>query len=159
VQVDTEYRPFQGKSGELSVLVTAAAGGSALLGFSFAVVNGSVFIAISGVLTYRKLIGRSGGGLSVSMTLLIAGVVDVLSIATVYITLFLSMTYRDNGQIDALGRLKIKIKISRFFKITVKTKVKYKLRNGKATTTSETTVEDNVSAKLKSLKNARNRDG
>lgn len=129
IMVDVDYRPF---SSALMVTVDAAAGGSAALGFAAGPVSGSVFITLSVALSYRKLIGRPGGGLTIACVLLIAGNVDVAGIATVYIGLLLSMNYRENGQIDGIGTLKITIRVSRFFKYTVRRDVNYKLRSGRS---------------------------
>lgn len=131
VQIETEYRPFDG---QLSVTVDAAAGASALLGFSCGPFSGQVFITLSAVLTYRKMIGQSGGGLSVSALLVIAGNVDVMGIATVSIYVTLRLAYRDNGQVDADGSLSVTIKISRFFSIRARANVRYRLRDGRAQT-------------------------
>lgn len=127
ILVDVDYRPF---SNALMVTVEAAAGGSAALGFAAAPVSGSVFITLSVALSYRKLIGRPGGGLTIACVLLIAGNVDVAGLATVHIGLMLRMDYRENGQIDGVGTLKITIRVSRFFKYTVRRDVTYKLRSG-----------------------------
>ncbi|MFA1676914.1 hypothetical protein ACDY97_30365 [Rhizobium mongolense] len=131
VSVDTEYRPFRN---ELMVVVEAAAGGSASLGFAFGPVNGQVFITLSVALAYRKLIGSSGGGLTVSLVLLVAGNVSVAGIVTVYIGLLLRLAYRDTGQIDAAGTLTVSIRISRFFTLSARANAKYTLRGGKAQT-------------------------
>ncbi|MBO0496209.1 hypothetical protein [Pseudomonas sp. Marseille-Q1929] len=131
VQIETEYRPFDA---QLSVTVDAAAGASALLGFSCGPFSGQVFITLSAVLTYRKMIGQSGGGLSVSALLVIAGNVDVMGIATVSIYVTLRLAYRDNGQVDADGSLSVTIKISRFFSIRARANVRYRLREGRAQT-------------------------
>jgi hypothetical protein len=133
IQVEAEYRPFDS---ELSVAVDAGAGGSASLAFAFGPFSGQVFITLSGVLTYRKVIGRPGGGLSIAVVLVIAGHVDVAGIVTIGITLMLRMTYRDTGQIDAYGSLEVEIRISRFFKITARADVQYKLRGGRSETTT-----------------------
>lgn len=133
IQVEAEYRPFDS---ELSVAVDAGAGGSASLAFAFGPFSGQVFITLSGVLTYRKVIGRPGGGLSIAAVLVIAGHVDVAGIVTIGITLMLRMTYRDTGQIDAYGSLEVEIRISRFFKITAHADVQYKLRGGRSETTT-----------------------
>jgi hypothetical protein len=135
IQVEAEYRPFDS---ELSVAVDAGAGGSASLAFAFGPFSGQVFITLSGVLTYRKVIGRPGGGLSIAAVLVIAGHVDVAGIVTIGITLMLRMTYRDTGQIDAYGSLEVEIRISRFFKITAHADVQYKLRGGRSETTTHT---------------------
>lgn len=131
VQVDAEYRPFEN---ELMVAVEAAAGGSAALAFAFGPFVGQVFITLSVSLSFRKLIGRSGGGLSVGVVLVIAGYVNVAGLVTIGIVLMLRMTYRDSGQIDADGTLAVTIRISRFFKITARANVQYKLRGGKSET-------------------------
>jgi hypothetical protein len=141
IQIDAEYRPFDS---ELMVSVEAGAGGSASLAFAFGPFVGQVFITLSGALTYRKVIGKSGGGLSISAILVIAGHVDVAGLITIGIVLMLRMTYRDNGQIDADGSLAVTIRISRFFKITARANVKYKLRGGK----SETVVTSGVDAEI-----------
>lgn len=141
ITVDTEYRPFDNR---LMVIVEAAAGGSAALGFAFGPISGSVMITLSVALAYRKLIGSSGGGLTVSMVLLIAGNVNVAGIVTVYIGLLLRMAYRDNGQIDATGTLTVTIRISRFFKISVRANVQYKMRGGRSETTTSLSSETEI---------------
>jgi hypothetical protein len=133
VTVDVEYRPFRD---QLMVMVEAAAGGSAALGFAFGPVRGAVFITVSVALAYRKLIGSKGGGLTVSLVVLVAGNVDVAGIVTVYMTLLMRMQYRDNGRLDATGTLTITIRISKFFKLRVRANAQYKLRDGKSTTTT-----------------------
>lgn len=137
VQVDAEYRPFDNA---LMVAVEAAAGGSASLAFAFGPFVGQVFITLSVSLSFRKFIGQSGGGLTVGVVLVIAGYVNVAGIVTIGIVLMLRMTYRDSGQIDADGTLSVTIRISRFFKITARANVQYKLRGGKSETTSSTSV-------------------
>ncbi len=139
VQIEAEYRPFDS---ELTVTVEAGAGGSASLAFAFGPFSGQVFITLSGALAYRKVIGKPGGGLSISAVLVIAGHVDVAGIVTIGIVLMLRMTYRDSGQIDADGSLTVEIRISKFFKITARAAATYKMRGGK----SETTVSTDVSA-------------
>lgn len=139
IQLEAEYQPFHN---DLMVTVEAAAGGSATLGLSFGPFSGSVFIALSITITYRKVIGRSGGGLSIGLLLVIAGSVTVCSIVTIGIYLMLRISYRDNGQVDADGTLSVTISISRFFKIRARADVHYKLRGGH----SETTVNTSVSA-------------
>jgi hypothetical protein len=52
----------------------------------------------------------------------------------------LRMTYRDSGQIEADGTLSVTIRISRFFKITARAGVQYKLRGGKSETTTSSGV-------------------
>ncbi|MEM7424456.1 MAG: hypothetical protein AAF441_00040 [Pseudomonadota bacterium] len=133
IQVDTEYRPFDKR---LMVVVEASAGGSAALAFSFGPVSGGVYITLSVALTYRKLIGQgpSGGGLSVSLVLVIAGNVSLWGMVHVFLSLVLRMTYHSNGQIDALGSLSVEVRISRFFKLKFSTTVRYKLRDGQSRT-------------------------
>lgn len=137
IQIEAEYRPFDS---ELTVTVEAGAGGSASLAFAFGPFTGQVFITLSGALTYRKVIGKPGGGLSISAVLVIAGLVDVAGIVTVGIVLMLRMTYRDSGQIDADGTLTVEIRISKFFKITARANATYKMRGGKSATTVSTDV-------------------
>ena len=73
-----------------------------------------------------------------------SAVSDVVGGPLVGIVLMLRMTYRDSGQIDADGSLKVTIRISRFFKITARANVKYKMRGGK----SETTVTTDTSTEI-----------
>jgi hypothetical protein len=131
------------------VTVDAAAGASALLGFSCGPFSGQVFITLSAVLTYRKMIGQSGGGLSVSALLVIAGNVDVMGIATVSIYVTLRLAYRDNGQVDADGSLSVTIKISRFFSIRARANVRYRLRDGRAQTQVSADVDVESDSKIK----------
>lgn len=125
--IDTQYRPFDS---ELLVIVEAGAGGSAALGLSAGPVRGSVFITISIALTYRKLIGRSGGGLSVSVVLVIAGTVSIASLVTTEIVIMLRMAYHPGGRIDGVGTLSVTVRVSRFFKISVNRSYERTLRNG-----------------------------
>jgi hypothetical protein len=145
IQIDAEYRPFDS---QLSVAVEAAAGGSAALAFAVGPFAGAVYIALSVVIAYRKVIGRPGGGLSVGMLLVIAGSVRVAGIVTIGIYLMLGMTYRDSGQVDADGSLSVTIRISRFFKISAHAHVNYKLRGGH----SQTTVTSGSSAEITDAK-------
>ncbi len=145
IQIEAEYRPFDS---ELSVTVEAGAGGSASLAFAFGPFVGQVFITLSGALSYRKVIGRPGGGLSISAVLVICGHVDVCGIVTVGIVLMLRMTYRDSGEIDADGTLTVEIRISKFFKITARAGVTYKMRGGKSETTTSTDLKAEPTGKL-----------
>ncbi len=134
ITVDAEYHPFQDDG--LMVMVEAAAGGSAQLGFAFGPVSGQVLITLSVALAYKKTFGRPGGGLTISLVLLVAGNVDIAGIVTIYIGLLLRMSYQDNGAIDATGTLTVTIHITRFFKIEVSANVQYRLRGGQSQTTS-----------------------
>lgn len=131
--VDVDYRPF---TDELMVTVDAGAGGSASLAFAFAGCTGSVAIMLSIALNYKKLIGRSGGGLTVAVVLVIVGIVDVLRIATACITVMLRMSYRENGDIDAVGSFSVRIRISRFFTISAGGETRYKMSGGSSQSSS-----------------------
>jgi hypothetical protein len=139
--VDTEYRPF---TDELMVVVEAAAGGSASIGFAFSGVTGTVMITVSVALSYRKLIGSSEGGLTASLVVLIAGNVDVLGIVRVYIGVLLRLSYRENGDIDAVGSLTVSVRISRFFKITVSRDVRYEMKGGRERRSSSSGVNGEI---------------
>ncbi|MBY3101240.1 hypothetical protein HFO69_26620 [Rhizobium laguerreae] len=154
MQVEAEYKPI---NSELTVLVEAGAGGSAQLGFAFGPISGQVFITLSGVLSYRKTIGKSGGGLSIAVVLVIAGHVDVAGIATVGITLVLRMTYRDSGQIDANGTLTVSIRISRFFTLRARAQANYKLRGGKSESSVTTSTSTELEGKAAEVEKAANK--
>ncbi|WP_438749194.1 hypothetical protein [Pararhizobium sp. O133] len=145
IQIDAEYRPFDS---QLMVSVEAGAGGSAALAFAVGPFVGQVFITLSGVMTYRKMIGKPGGGLSLAVVVVIAGQVEVCGMVTVGINLMLRLSYRDNGQIDGQGSLTVKIRISRFFTLSARANVNYKLRGGK----SETSVTSSVSGQVEDEK-------
>lgn len=156
VLVDADYRPFDE---QLTVLVTAGAGASASLAFAFGPVSGSVYITLSVLLKFRKLIGRSDSSdLTIGVSLVVAGKVDVCGIVSIFLMLGLDLLYRSDGRIDANGRLILKIRISRFFKIKVRTDVKYKLRGGKSETVTKTTTkvaaDEGLKKKLDKYKNA-----
>ena len=152
ISITAEYRPFEGK-GELLVIVEAAVGGAASLAFAFAGCTGSVAITFSGVMNYRKHIGESGGGLSIALLVVIMGIIDVLRIATAHLTVTLRLNYKDNGDIDGLGSFRVKIRISRFFKISAGGEVKYVMKGGKTKTTS--TRYQNVKVADKNLAKAK----
>lgn len=127
ISVDCDYRPF---TNELTVTVEAAAGGSAALGFALGPISGSVFVSLGVALAYRKQLGRPGGGLRVSIELLIAGRVDVAGLATVDLALLLRMQYHESGRIDGIGTVSVSIRISRFYTYKYRTNANYTLRNG-----------------------------
>lgn len=133
--VDVEYRPFKD---ELMVIVDAGAGGSASLGFAFAGCTGSVAITMSMALTYRKMIGKAGGGLTVSLVVLIIGVVDVLSIANACLSVMLRVSYRDSCDADATGTFRLKIRISRFFEVSAGGQARYEMKGGRRQSSSST---------------------
>jgi hypothetical protein len=143
ISVDSEYHPFQDDNG-LMVAVEAAAGGSAQLGFAFGPVTGQVLITLSVALAYKKVFNRSGGGLTVSLILLIAGNVDIAGIVTVYIGLLLRMSYRDDGAIDGTGTLSVTVHITRFFKIEVCEEVQYRIRGGQSQTKTSSQVSAGI---------------
>lgn len=142
--IDASYRPLDQS---LTVGVEVAIGGSASLGFAFGPVRGSVFIALSLVITYRKTISgpkATGEGLTVSFQLVIAGSVSLWGIIDVYLGLLLRMSYQEGGAIDALGSLSVSVKICRFITLRFSTTVQYRLRNGRSekTVTSSTVVSE-----------------
>ena len=147
--VDVEYRPFKD---ELMVLVEAGAGGSASLGFAFAGCTGSVAITMSMALAYRKTNGRPGGGLTVSLVVLIVGVVDVLCIANACISLLLRLSYKPNGDIDATGTFRLTVRISRFFSVSTGGQARYQMTGGRSQTT--TSSDNNYQVDHKNLKKA-----
>lgn len=154
IQIDTEYQPA---SKRLLVVIEAAAGASAALAFSFGPVQGSVFMALSVALTYRKLIGTNGGGLSVSLVLVVAGNVSLWGMVRIYLGLILRMTYRDNGQIDAVGTLVVQVRVSRFFKLKYRTTVTYKLRGGRSESTRNTSVDVETTKRIDDIRKKANR--
>lgn len=131
--IDVEYRPFEDS---LLVVVDAGAGGSASLGFAFAGVTGSVYITLSVALTYRKLIGQPGGGLTFSFVLVVAGVVDVLGIVSAFLSVVLRLSYSENGDMEARGSFSLSIRISRFFKISVSGDASYRVSAGRTQSSS-----------------------
>lgn len=154
--IDVNYRPF---NNELAVVVDAAVGGSASLGFSFCGVSGTVSISLNVALTYRKLIGKPGGGLTVSMVVVIVGVVDVLRIASAYIGVTLRLSYQENGDIDATGTFRVSIRISRFFSVSAGGQVRYRMTGGREERTSSThgEVQSQSYEKAKKLINGQGR--
>lgn len=148
--VDCEYRLF---TDALLVVVEAGAGAAASLGFGFAGCTGSVAITISVALTYRKLIGRAGGGLTVSLVVLIVGIIDVLCIASAQLSLLLRLSYQDNGDIDATGTFSLTIRISRFFEVSAEGEARYAMHGGK--TESSSSVRTDYKIKDEKLEQAR----
>lgn len=150
IQIDTEYKPSD-KS--LSVMVEAAAGASAALAFAFGPVAGGVFITLSVALGYQKVIGRPGGGMTVSLVLVMGGGVSLWGIAHVYLVLVLSLAYRSSGQIDASGDLRAEVRICKWVKLKFRGTVTYKLRNGQASKQVTSSTSAKPGEKVKALKN------
>jgi hypothetical protein len=120
-------------------------------------VTGSVAITISVALTYRKLIGQSGGGLAVALVVLIVGNVDVLGIVNVYIALMLRLSYRDTGDIDAVGTMILTIRITRFFKLTVRREVRYEMKGGQTKKTESGSTEIETDPKFQAAADKANK--
>jgi hypothetical protein len=159
IRVDTSYRPFDG---QLMVAVEAGVGGSAAFGFAFGPVAGGVFITLSVVLRYQKLIGQGAGGsgLTVSLVLVIAGTVSLWGMVHIYLGLMLSISYHESGKVDGLGSLRVELRISRWFKLKYSTSVRYQLRGGRSTTQVTSSTETGgkykeIADKAKALNGAR----
>jgi hypothetical protein len=127
--------------------VTIGLSASASLGFAFGPVSGQVAVMIGVAVEYHRRPGQSGGGLAMSLNLLILGRVDVLSIATVHLSLLLEATYHESGRVTARGALKITIRITRFFKISVSVTVSYDFKSGESVSQSQTSVETHPALK------------
>ena len=59
----------------------------------------------------------------------------------------LRMTYRDSGQIDATGTLSVSLTVCRFLKLSFRTEVVYKLRDGSSTTVTRSSSSVDVDEK------------
>ena len=79
-------------------------------------------------------------GLTVSLVVLIIGVVDVLCIANACLTVMLRVSYRDNGDADATGTFRLKIRISRFFEVSAGGQARYEMKGGRSQSSSQTDV-------------------
>lgn len=101
------------------------------------------------VLRYRKLIGASGGGLSVGAVLVIGGNVSLWGMVTILLTMSLRILYRDNGDIDATGSLSVEVRVSRFFKLSFRSSITYQLRDGRETTTQSSNTSTEIDPKLR----------
>jgi hypothetical protein len=147
IQVDTEYRPVDGR---LLVAVEAAAGASAALAFAFGPVRGAVYMTLSVAMTYRKL-SNSPGALAVSLVLVVAGNVSLWNLVHIHLVLTLRMNYHGNGAVDGHGSLAVEVRVSRWFTLRYRTTVVYKLRDGRSTTTREESADAEPGEKLKGL--------
>lgn len=160
VQLDVDHLPSDQRT---TIVVTAGVGGSAALAFSFGPISGGVAITLMIILTYRKYIGypddRANEGLTVAVELAILGHVSLWGIATIFLRLALSMTYHESGRIDATGRLKATLRVSRFFKLSYSTTVRYQLRNGKSVTkrqsSTQVEVDDDLRKRAENFKKSR----
>jgi hypothetical protein len=152
VVIDASYRPLDQA---LTVSVEVAIGGSAALGFAFGPVRGSVFIALSVVLTYRKTIGPAGAageGLTVSLQLVIAGNVSLWGIVDIYLGILLRLSYQETGAIDALGSLAVSVKLCRFITLRFSTTVQYRLKNGRSEKSVSSSTRVEPGERIKQLK-------
>jgi hypothetical protein len=149
--LDASYRPFDRS---LSVVVETAIGGSAALGFALGPISGSVFVAFSVVLTFRRTFGPTGStgdGLSVGVLLVIAGRVSLWGIIEVYIGIMLRLTYQEDGGIDALGSVSVKIKICMFLTLSFSAQVHMRLKDGQKTTAIQSSTSVQEGERLKQM--------
>jgi hypothetical protein len=144
VEASASYLPFRNA---LTADVSIGLSASASLGFAFGPISGQVAVMIGVAVEYHRRPGQSGGGLAMALNLLVLGRVDVMSIATVHLSLLLVATYHETGRITARGELKIRIRITRFFKISVAVMVSYDFKTGKSSSQSQTSVESHPALK------------
>lgn len=138
VEANALYLPLKNA---LSVDVSIGLAASASLAFAFGPISGQVAVMIGVAVEYHRRPGQGGGGLAMSLRLLVMGRVDVLRIVTVHVALALEATYHEGGRITARGSLSVTIRISSFFKISVSVTVSYDFSSGKSVSESQTNVQ------------------
>jgi hypothetical protein len=139
VEAKALYLPFKNT---LSVDVSIGLAASASLAFAFGPISGQVAVMIGVAVEYHRGPGQSGGGLGMSLRLLVLGRVDVLSIVTAHIALALEATYHEAGRITARGSLDVTIRISSLFTISVSVTVSYDFASGKSVSEARTKVQE-----------------
>lgn len=138
VECSARYLPFRNS---LTADVSIGLSASASLAFAFGPVSGQVAVMLGVSVEFHRQPGQRGGGLNMALTLLILGRVDVAGIITVHLSLLLEARYHDTGRITATGTLRISVRISRFFKLTVSTRVTYDFKSGKTKSKSDRQIE------------------
>lgn len=138
VEASALYLPFRDA---LTADVSIGLSASASLGFAFGPISGQVAVMLGVAAEYHRRPGQGGGALGMSLNLLVLGRVDVMSIATIHISLLLAATYHETGRVTARGALRVSIRITRFFKISVRVNVTYDFKSGKSVSQSQTSVD------------------
>lgn len=123
------YAKYRPDHGEFDIAVTVGMVAAAGAAFAVPAVHGSVFVHI-GIYAEYHVKGTSGGGLSLALMFLLTGRAVVCGIATVDLALLLQLIYGADRSLVGTGHLSIRIRISRFFKISVSRSVRYKLAGG-----------------------------
>lgn len=109
------YRPLAAAD-KLSLSFSVGITAGACLPFDIGVASGAVYILL--YLEVEYSLPQSSGGLSLALGLLLGGEVNILSILSISVSLRLEARYQA-GVVTGSGRLKVKIKICAFFKISV----------------------------------------
>lgn len=115
VSLALSYRPLAPRD-KLSLSFSVGITAGACLPFDIGVASGAVYILF--YLEVEYSLPESRGGFSLALGLLIGGEVNILGILSISISLRLEGRYQ-KGVVTGSGRLKVKIKVCAFFKISV----------------------------------------
>ena len=125
IQTWGQYTP---RTGELRASVSVAVGASAMLGFSFGPISGSVLVvvAIKGQLITSN---QASDVLSVSLLIICTGQVDVAGLISASLLLVMELRFEDEGrQIYGTGTVSFRIRISRFFTYRISQSCTYRFK-------------------------------
>ena len=122
------YGHYVPRTGELSVSVSLAIGASAMLGFSFGPINGTVQIVVA---IKAQLISsnKSKDSLSISLMIICSGQVDVAGLITASLLLVMELRFEDQGRtIYGIGTVSFRIRVCRFFTYRISQSVTYRFK-------------------------------
>ncbi len=128
LDAQARYLPDSGKLGSLVTLGISAGAG---VGLNLGPMRGSVVILLSVFGRYLKpLEDTATGGLSLALSLLIRGHATIWGWLHIDVVVLLVMTYQPNGALIGTGSLSVTVRISRFFKVSFSTGIRYEFKKG-----------------------------
>lgn len=112
-------------TGEMQTSVSLAIGASAMLGFSFGPINGSVQIVVA-IKAQLITSNQTRDQLSISLLIICTGQVNVAGLISASLLLVMELRFADQGRtITGTGTVSFRIKISRFFTYRISQSVTY----------------------------------
>jgi len=133
LDAQARYLPEAGQEpSKLGSLVTLGISAGAGVGLNLGPMRGSVVILLSVYGRYLKPIEDNAGtgGLSLALSLLIRGHATLWGWLHIDVVVLLVLTYQPNGALIGTGSLRVSVRISRFFKVSFSTGIRYEFKKG-----------------------------
>lgn len=124
LRLDTEYRPA---TRAINSEVVVALGASATLAIRFGPIAGSVQVFFGIRATFRS---GAGAGFAIAVVLMLNGGVVIFGFVRVGLHVLLEIEYSSDGSLVGRGVVELEVRISRFFKRSVRQRIRHVFKRG-----------------------------